>query len=298
MDFVAIDVETANADMSSICQVGVVRYSAGAIAEEWVTLVDPEDYFDFINVSIHGIDETTVSGAPTFPAIADSLHRFLNGAVAVCHTHFDRCSLHQAFSRYRLEPCVPTWLDSACVARRAWEQFARSGYGLPNVCRELGYDFRPHDALEDAKAAAHVLMEAIRKSGHNLEGWLKRVRQPIAGRSRGSEQSVKRDGNPDGPLYGEEIVFTGKLSITKNEAADLAAVAGCDVGRDVTKRTTILVVGDQDVRKLAGHDKSTKHRKAEDLIGKGQSIRILRETDFCKIIDLAEDYSDSASSSP
>ena len=43
---------------------------------------------------------------------------------------------------------------------------------------------------------------------------------------------------------------------------------------------TLLLVGDQDVQRLAGHEKSSKHRKAEQLIQTGQPIRILRETDF------------------
>ena len=58
MDFIAIDVETANADMASICQVGLVKYEDGVLSDEWNTYVDPEDYFDGINVSIHGIDES------------------------------------------------------------------------------------------------------------------------------------------------------------------------------------------------------------------------------------------------
>jgi DNA polymerase-3 subunit epsilon len=51
----------------------------------------------------------------------------------------------------------------------------------------------------------------------------------------------------------------------------------------------MLVVGDQDVARLAGHSKSSKHRKAEQLMSMGTSIRILRETDFKAIIakDLA-----------
>ncbi len=94
---------------------------------------------------------------------------------------------------------------------------------------------------------------------------------------------VKRllmDINPSGPLLGEVVVFTGALMIPRNTAAALAADLGCEVGTSVTKKTTLLVVGDQDVEKLAGHKKSVKHRKAEELISKGQSIRILRESDF------------------
>jgi DNA polymerase III subunit epsilon len=48
----------------------------------------------------------------------------------------------------------------------------------------------------------------------------------------------------------------------------------------VTKQTTLLVVGDQDVRKLAGHKVSTKHRKAEELIADGQPLRMLSESDW------------------
>ena len=68
MEFVALDVETANADMASICQIGLARYENGSLVEEWKTYVDPEDYFDGINISIHGIDEATVKGAPPCPA--------------------------------------------------------------------------------------------------------------------------------------------------------------------------------------------------------------------------------------
>jgi hypothetical protein len=53
--------------------------------------------------------------------------------------------------------------------------------------------------------------------------------------------------------------------------AGYAAQMGCKVDANVTKRTTILVVGEQDLGQLAGHRKSNKHRKAEELIRKGHS---------------------------
>ena len=40
------------------------------------------------------------------------------------------------------------------------------------------------------------------------------------------------------------------------------------------------VVGTQDNFKIAGYSKSSKHRKAEELITKGIDIRILSEDDF------------------
>jgi DNA polymerase-3 subunit epsilon len=72
--------------------------------------------------------------------------------------------------------------------------------------------------------------------------------------------------------------------MVRSEAANMAAAAGCNVGDVVGKATTILVVGDTDIRKLAGHDKNSKHRKAEALFMKGQPIRILCERDFLALL--------------
>ena len=137
----------------------------------------------------------------------------------------------------------------------------------------------------DAKA---IFLAAVEKSDLDIEGWLSRVRQPIDPDSVSSSQSVERAGNPEGPFYGEVLVFTGALNLVRRDAADLAASAGCEVASSVTKKTTMLVVVDQDIRMLAGQEKSSKHRKAETLISKGAAIRILKESDFEKLVQLAD----------
>jgi DNA polymerase-3 subunit epsilon len=281
MQFVALDVETANADCSSICQIGIARFEDGSLIEEWSTLIDPEDYFDSFNVSIHGITEEMVNGVPVFPQLAAEIRDRVGSRIVLSHTPFDRVAIAQACAKHGLEGVECIWLDSARVARRTWNQFARRGYGLHSVCAAIGYDFRHHDALEDAKAAAHVLLAAMKETGLDLEDWLKRVEQPISG------PAIAQAGNPEGPLHGEVMVFTGALEITRAEAAALAARVGCTVAENVTKDTTILVVGNQDARKLAGHDKSSKHRKAEDLIRKGSAMRILTEKDFERLARLS-----------
>ena len=287
MDFVAIDVETANADLASICQIGIAEFKDGALAGEWVSLVNPEDYFDAVNIGIHGIDEDKVKGAPIFPDIIETLCSMLNNKYVVCHTHFDKTSLGQAQKKYGLNKTSCRWLDSARVARRAWEEVARSGYGLKPVCKLIGYEFSHHDALEDAKAAGQIILAASKKTGLDIQGWAQRVEQPIGNDGTG-EKTVKREGNPDGPLLGERVVFTGSLTIIRAQAADMAATLGCSVDGNVTSNTTMLVIGDQDVYKLAGKDKSSKQIKAEGLIKKGQGIRILSEKDFKKIFKDAQ----------
>ena len=279
MKFTAIDVETANADMGSICQIGVARFSDGQLLEQWVTLVDPEDYFDDVNISIHGIEPSMVVGQPKLPDIAEKLRIYLENTISVCHTHFDRIALGRGFERYQLQSITTSWLDSARVVRRTWPDLAWSGYGLANVCKRLGYEFTHHDALEDAKAAGYVLIAALQESQQDLSVWQRRVNQPID-LEHSSNIPVHRDGNPEGDLFGETLVFTGSLELRRSDAADLAASVGCKVDPNVTKKTTILVVGDQDIWKLGGYEKSSKHRKAEQLAMAGQRIRIVCESDF------------------
>lgn len=119
MDFVTIDVVTANADMSSICQIGIATYSNNLLVDQWVSLVDPEDYFDYINVDIHGIDEDAVLGAHKFPELVNKITELLKNEIVVSHTHFDRVSIGRTFAKYNLDQIDTYWLDSAMVARRA-----------------------------------------------------------------------------------------------------------------------------------------------------------------------------------
>lgn len=197
MDFVAIDVETANADYASICQIGLARYSNGKLAQTWKSYIDPQTAFDPANVAVHGIDTRTVRGAPTFPEISSLLRKWLRHAVVVSHTPFDRVALRRAFARYGLPDMDLTWLDTSRVARHAWEQCAERGYGLRDVCQMLGYRFRHHDALEDAKAAAYILLRASAETGLDTAGWLRRVEDPIrkeAMMERRYYYEVKHDG--------------------------------------------------------------------------------------------------------
>lgn len=286
MRFVALDVETANPDMSSICQIGIVHFEDGKIIDSWSTLVDPKDYFDGMNVSIHGIDEDDVKGAPDYQEASAELHRRIGGQTCAIHTAFDRSAIHRASAKYQLSPPQCYWLNTASVARRAWPEVASKGYGLSALSIKFGIEFTHHNAVEDARAAGLILIRAMTDAGLDLEAWIDRVKRPINPHIR-LRDSVAKDGNPEGSLFGELVVFTGALAIPRREAAEMAAKTGCEVADNVSKRTTLLVVGDQDIRALNGHEKSGKHRKAEALMSKGFPIRILTESDFASMVSLS-----------
>jgi len=276
MKFIAIDVETANANLSSICQIGLAFFENGELVNTWESLINPEEEFDPINISIHGIDYSDVRNAPTFKDISKKLIPLVQDSILVSHMSFDRVALYRSFEKAKLEQLNCSWIDTAMVVRRTWNELSKKGYGLANVAKKLNLEFEHHNALEDAKTCGIILLKALEELSMDLNEIQTRVKQSIDGHNN----RINLEGNPDGNLQGEVLVFTGTLMIPRKEAAQMAAEAGCDVSSTVKKTVTILVIGDQDTTKLNGHEKSSKHRKAEELIKKGQYIKIIGESDF------------------
>ena len=174
LTFNAIDVETANSDRSTICQIGIVHVRNGVIKQQVSLLVDPEAQFSGFNVGIHGIDQDTVKDSLTLPRLAPELRRLLDGTVLVSHTSFDRGALDGAMARYRLEPIRAAWLDSSLIARRTWpEKFGRK-WNLALISGTLGIKFQHHDAAEDARAAGEIVLRACQHTGLDIDSWLNR----------------------------------------------------------------------------------------------------------------------------
>ena len=282
MDFFSIDVETANADYSSICQIGIAEFKNGVLVDKWLSLVNPETHFDDMNYEIHGIGPDEVEDAPKFNELYSDLYDKLKGSIVVHHMPFDRVSMNRVCIKYDIKFIDVRWLDSARIVKRVWSQFSKKGYGLKNVSNFLNIDFKHHDALEDAIAAGKVIVAASNESNLNIDELLVRVEQPVDPNYSYSK-SLNFEPNKNGKLFGENVVFTGELSVPRKEIAQIAADMGCLVKNSVTKKTTLLVVGIQDESKLNGYTKSSKHRKAEEMISDGCDIKILSEQDFISI---------------
>ena len=169
LTFNAIDVETANSDSGSICQIGIARVVDGEIAKIWGTLVDPEDSFSRMNVRVHGIAAKKVVGSPTIPDLRDELCRRLEGSFLVSHTAFDRGAMSRAMDRYGLPPLQATWLDSARIAKVAWPGLRSRS--LASLAKKLRIEFRHHDAAQDAMVAARIVLRASALTGKSLEDW-------------------------------------------------------------------------------------------------------------------------------
>lgn len=168
--FIALDVETACNDKASICQIGIACVDTAGRIDCWTCYVDPEQRFDRFNTQLHGIGPDTVMGAPTFPQIWPVLHDLLYPHHLVQHSNFDKAAIAAACRAYRLPAPELSWSDSVKIARQAWPEFkGNGGHGLGHLKTALGLEFKHHDAGEDARAAAEVVLHAEAHLGSTFE---------------------------------------------------------------------------------------------------------------------------------
>lgn len=189
--FIAIDVETANSTISSICQIAVVSFSESRIVDTWQSLINPDVYFEPFNVSLHGIDQVAVDNAPRFPDILATLSALLTGAIVASHMPFDRIALERVCLKYRLPLMECTWIDTARVCRRAWPQFARRGYGLKSIASWRGIDFTHHNAFEDARAAGSILAQVVAETGVDVPEWIARMKPASSHEDRSAHSRTR-----------------------------------------------------------------------------------------------------------
>lgn len=181
MDFVAIDVETANRNPSSICQIGIASFSSGRLVHTWGTLVNPEDSFLSFNVQLHGIRPCDVVQSPTWIDLQSELRSRLERHILASHTYFDRGAMNGANDRYGLEPIsVAGWIDTCQIARTAWPHLLN--HKLTSLARTFGIAYEAHDAAEDARCAGEILILAASSTGRCLDELSRgtRVRSGVA----------------------------------------------------------------------------------------------------------------------
>jgi DNA polymerase III subunit epsilon len=159
--FIALDVETACGNSASICQIGIACVRTDGAIETYATYVDPQMPFAGFNTQLHGIAADHVAGAPRIGEALALLAPLLDPHILIQHSSFDQTAVRAACRHFGHAEPRWRWENSVKIARRAWPEFiGNGGHGLAHLKRQLGLRFDHHDAGEDAKAAAQVVLQA------------------------------------------------------------------------------------------------------------------------------------------
>ncbi len=297
MNFLAIDFETANSSRASICSIGIVIVENGIIKEEIHTYINPMDEFTYYNTVIHGITEDMVQESPTFEEYWPVFKKMIENKVLIAHNaSFDMSALRYALDLFN-EPYVNfTYGCSYVFSKKVWPSLFN--HKLSTVADHLSISFKHHDALEDARAAALVTLEALGSSRvdtleslsdiHNLQLGVHNEHGYTPAGTRKKKKSTivpTRKINKAHPFFNANIVFTGKLkSMTRGEASQLVLNNGGICKDNITRNTGYLVIGDYDLTSFSDVFASIKMQKVEKMINQGHPIKILGESQFLNIV--------------
>ncbi len=163
-DFAAIDFETANGELNSVCSVGVVIVRNGAIVEKFYSLIRPTpNYYYYWNTVVHGLTERDTDSASIFPKVWAIIAPKIEGLPLVAHnSSFDEGCLKAVHRVYRMDYPDYRFYCTCRAARRKFKSVGLPNHKLNTVAAYCGFDLRNHHhALADAEACAAIAMEVF-----------------------------------------------------------------------------------------------------------------------------------------
>ncbi|TYK32381.1 exonuclease domain-containing protein [Bacteroides pyogenes] len=310
-DFIAIDFETANQYSDSICQIGITTVKNGKIQEVKSWLINPETFFDDYNIRIHHITPDMVKDQPSFPQLWPTISKYfgyddIDNLIFAHNANFDIRALLSTLDRYNIPVTPGVYGCSLALSRRAW--LREPSYSLSSLCQKLNIKAGNHDAGEDSRACAEIVLCVAKEKGvdfskriesesdlneieeslkvslgyYNQDGYFSCLCKRISKKERRKNIiGDKSKNNPESIFFQKNVAFTGKLSsMVRAEAQQIIADIGGINQDGINKNTNFLIVGQQDYRIVGEDGMSAKQEKAIKLISKGQDLEILSEDDF------------------
>lgn len=162
--FCIVDLETTGGAPggSKITEIGAVTVEAMRIVDRFEMLVDPGRPIPPAIVSLTGITQEMIDGAPLIDEAIESFAEFVGDNVLVAHNapfdlRFLNYERRRVSGRYFTQP----WLDTLVLSRRLLRGRIER-YNLRSLAEWAGTEVQPcHRALPDAEATAEAMIALI-----------------------------------------------------------------------------------------------------------------------------------------
>lgn len=161
-DFAAIDFETANEQLSSICSIGLVVVRNGVITDRFYGLVQPEpNYYRYGNSLIHGLTQEDTENEQVFSKVWVNVEPLIIGLPFVAHNKgFDESCLKAVFRTYSMD--YPDYIFYCTLAESRRQLKHLPNHQLHTVAEDCGYILtNHHHALADAEACAEIALQLL-----------------------------------------------------------------------------------------------------------------------------------------
>jgi DNA polymerase-3 subunit epsilon len=282
-DYIVLDLETTGLDPTydEIIEIAAIKYSNGEKISEFTTMVKPQNKINEYITKLTGITNEMVNNAPRIEKVLPDLMKFLGDSVIVAHNaNFDINFLYDNNKICFNESFTNNFIDTMRISRRLFKDIRHRLVDLVNEFK-ISSNVQ-HRAMADCEVTQKVY-EHMRNycNANNIDI------NTFVTTSHGKSFDIK-DFRPETevfdishPIYGMSVCFTGTLEkFQRKDVLQIVTNLGGIPSDSVTKNTNILVLGNNDYCSSIKNGKSNKHKKAEELILKGQDLIIISEKSF------------------
>jgi len=291
-NYVVIDIETTGLDpyFDEIVEIAAIKVENNQVQETFQTLVKPNKKIDDFISELTGITNEMVEDAPKIQTALLQFLEFLGDAIILGHNvHFDINFLYDNTKLYFEKDLANDFVDTLRLSRRFFRDVENHKLITLANYFKLSTDGY-HRALTDCyitldlynKIREYIIIENIDLA--------KRTKMARGGIIIGDITPTVDAFDENHHLFSKNICFTGKLeSMHRREAMQVIVNLGATPQNSVTRKTNFLILGNLEYSKHSVPDgKSSKLKKAENLILSGQDLEIISENVFLDIISTVE----------
>ena len=286
IDYTVIDIETTDLSpiYGEIIEVGALKVRNNKIVSSYFSLIKIKNSIPKYITSITGITDKMLEDKKELIEIASEFNSFIEDDILLAHNaNFDINFIYDSYSKLGLDGISNDFVDTLRLSRLALKDV--DNHKLDTICEYYKVNRQGHRSLSDCLVTHAIYLQ--------LSNYLNNHMSPLQQKSSFSKKidlslitSTNIEVDYDNYFFNKCICFTGKMDyLSKYEAAQITVNLGAICTNSISKKTDILVLGNLQHQKEVYGEKSTKHKKAEELIELGSSIEILTETEFLELIE-------------
>lgn len=284
-DFTIIDITTTGYDFEfdSIIEIAAIKYRNCLEIDRFYTLVKVYDALDPFIIERTGITDEMLKDAPEIDQILEPLKNFVGNDIIISHNaNFVINFLYDSFMYCRKYALSNDFIDTLRLSRNLYKDF--ENHKLSTLAKNFNINQEvSHRALYDCITILNCYLY--------MKEYIKINNLDLSKRKHGNQIRAKElsatnhEFDENHCLFKKYFAFTGALEkMIRKEAMQLVLNIGGYVEDGVTKKTNYLVLGNFDYSSSVKNGKSSKQIKAENLIKKGQDLRIISENVFYDLI--------------
>ncbi len=285
-DYICIDLETTGfePEFDEIIELSAIKVSSNGSSSVFTQLVKPTEELDEYIQNLTGISNEMLANAPSIEEVLPKFIDFVGDAILVGHnTSFDIRFVYDNYFKLTEKPFKNDYVDTLRLSRILCPDLKH--HRLKDLVKHFNLNVNgEHRALFDCETTIMVFEKlkelAIEQYG-SVEDFesskpSRKLRKKV---DLSALSSNVENVDVTNPFYDKYVVFTGALEkYQREQASQIIVDLGGHAQNDITKKTNYLIIGSYD--NVPDEYKSSKQKKAESYILKGQDLKIISESNF------------------